>query len=64
MSCDILVISGEVFRTHPHAGMKRSTGSYEEYHWQTFEAEIHDHIEQGYIQYKFENVYLLQTCRV
>jgi hypothetical protein len=65
------LIKEQVFGTHPHAGMKRSAGSYEEYHWHTFEAEIHDCIEdskhvfkQGYIHYRFENVYLLQTCRV
>jgi hypothetical protein len=62
----------EQFLEHiPMQGMKRSAGSYEEYHWHTFEAEIHDCIEdskhvfkKGYIHYRFENVYLLQTCRV
>jgi hypothetical protein len=51
--------------------MKGSARYYEEYHWHTFKAEIHDCIEdsknvfkQVYIHYRFENVYLLQRCRV
>jgi hypothetical protein len=48
-----------VFKTHLHAGLKRSVGSYEEYHWCSFEVEIHDCIEDsthvfkyGYTQWK------------
>jgi hypothetical protein len=70
MSHDRLVDEGAFFRTHFHAGMNRSAESYEEYHWHTFEADIHDFVENskhmfkhGYIHYRFEKVYLLQTYR-
>jgi hypothetical protein len=67
----LFITSRNIFGTHPHVGTKGSTRSYEEYHWHTFEAEIRDYIEdskhvfkQGYIHYRFENVYLLQSCSV
>jgi hypothetical protein len=51
--------------------MKRSARSYVEYHWYTFEENIHDCIEDSkhvfkerYIHYRFKNAYLVWTCRV
>jgi hypothetical protein len=47
MSREILVDSGAIFGTHPHAGMKGLASSYEEYHWNTFEVDIHHYIKDS-----------------